>query len=720
MWRKVLVLAAVAGVFPFVVLGMPPVRKPFPLDQVIPTLETSLQELAQQPPVHAEAFAASLGIKLNQGRVCVVVETKGDLPEAALTQIGGTIVSRAETLHLVKVEIPPAKLIDLAQLPGVAFVRRPYRPVLATISEGVDLAGAYPWHQAGWLGQGVKVAIIDKGFAGLSNAVATGVLGNITYTHDYTGDGLETGEVHGTACAEIVHEMAPAAQLLLMKIDDGVDLWNAVTDAITLGAKVISVSMVWINTNFYDGSGPIGETATYAVQHGILWVNSAGNSADGLHWEGDWSDPDGDGWLNFYSTDEGDNFTLRTGDTVAIYLTWDAWPKSDQDYELYLFNEQGQMVKYSTNYQTGTQEPCESLSYTAPATGSYGVVIFSYPTQDHPRLELFVDNTKAPGVRLEYAVAASSIPAPGNAASVLTVGAVNWRKWGTGPQEAFSSQGPTNATRYASSIIKPDICGPDGVSSAVYGHSFYGTSAAAPHVAGAAALVWSAHPNWSEDQVRQLLETNAVDMGPYGKDNYYGYGELQLFTAIPCAYAISPTSKSFGATGGSDSFNVTTSKLSCQWTAHSDSTWITITSGNSGTGDGTVYYTVATNTGSARTGHITVENNTFTITQASGSSSSSITYTYGAVAGWYMVSLPTNGDVASLFGTALYTYNPAIGKYIAATNIEPQKGYWAYLPASKVISASGTQVTGNVTISLPVAGWYQISAPWSSPRARFK
>jgi hypothetical protein len=57
---------------------------------------------------------------------------------------------------------------------------------------------------------------------------------------------------------------------------------------------------------------------------------------------------------------------------------------------------------------------------------------------------------------------------------------------------------------------------------------FYGTSASAPHVAGAAALVWSAHPDWSVEMVRHFLEDNAIDRGGIGKDDVYGYGQLYL------------------------------------------------------------------------------------------------------------------------------------------------------------------------------------------------
>jgi len=83
-----------------------------------------------------------------------------------------------------------------------------------------------------------------------------------------------------------------------------------------------------------------------------------------------------------------------------------------------------------------------------------------------------------------------------------------------------------------------------------------------------------------------------------------------------CTYSISSTSQSFGSSGGSGIVGVT-AQSGCNWTAVSNASWITITSGASGSGNGTVSYTLAADTtASTRTGTMTVAGQTFTVTQS--------------------------------------------------------------------------------------------------------
>jgi hypothetical protein len=88
------------------------------------------------------------------------------------------------------------------------------------------------------------------------------------------------------------------------------------------------------------------------------------------------------------------------------------------------------------------------------------------------------------------------------------------------------------------------------------------------------------------------------------------------FTVISCSYAISPSSQSFQASGGSGSLSVST-MAGCGWTASTNANWITITSGATGLGSASLSFTVSSNSSAdPRTGTLTVAGQTFTVTQA--------------------------------------------------------------------------------------------------------
>ena len=123
-------------------------------------------------------------------------------------------------------------------------------------------------------------------------------------------------------------------------------------------------------------------------------------------------------------------------------------------------------------------------------------------------------------------------------------------------------------------------------------------------------------------------------------------------TVTLCGSSIDPTSASAAAGGGTGSVDVTAG-AGCGWTAVSNDGWITVTGGASGTGNGTVTYSVAAHTGPARSGSITIGDQTFTVNQASGCAwgidptsasapagggTGSVAVTSGAGCGWTAVS----------------------------------------------------------------------------------
>src|SRR5450759_42261 len=87
-------------------------------------------------------------------------------------------------------------------------------------------------------------------------------------------------------------------------------------------------------------------------------------------------------------------------------------------------------------------------------------------------------------------------------------------------------------------------------------------------------------------------------------------------TTLTCTYSLFPTSQSVAANATTGTLSVTAAS-GCAWIASSNVAWITISSGSSGSGNGTVVYAVAANTnGSPRTGTLTIAGQTLTVTQA--------------------------------------------------------------------------------------------------------
>ncbi len=468
-------------------------------------------------------LASIYGVPFNpsEGTVTVVLESWNPKTTASSVAALGVNRSAIETSStLVKVTVPLSELSNLAaRIAGVAFIRPPYKPYpLAINGEGVAAIGADAYHAAGITGSGVKIAIIDLGFAGLSQAQARGDIPYSVVQKDITGTGLTTGISHGTAVAEIVHEVAPGAKLYLIKIADEVDLDQAVTYCLNNGIQIINHSLGWYNTNFYDGTGTIADIAKRAIQGGILWVNAAGNEAQN-HWEGTFVDANSDTWL-----DQPITFYATAGSYVVIYMTWNDWPHASSDYDLYLYGPGNNLVTSSTKHQTGTEEPTESIQTTVSATGTYTIKVKGSGSKKIEIYNLYQHLTPA--------VAASSILAPGNVADVVTVGAIDWAHYTTGPIEPYSSQGPTNDGR-----VKPDLVAPDNVTTGTSPYtSFAGTSGAAPEVAGAAALLLSADPSLTEAQLRARLLSETVPMG-----SQYIYGQGRLVLAAPTPTNTPPT-----------------------------------------------------------------------------------------------------------------------------------------------------------------------------------
>jgi hypothetical protein len=349
------------------------------------------------------------------------------------------------------------------------------------------------------------------------------------------------GSPHGTACAEIVYDMAPGATLYLSKVSTTVELANAVNDLITAGAKVISMSLGWTLDGPGDGTGYLASIVANARANGILFVNAAGNEAE-VHWSGLFSN-DGSGnhlWasgqnINYFGPGHSTScFVIPAGYPIVVGLHWDDWTAVNQDYDLRLYRLAGSswsLVTGSYNRQAGSYPtPEEFIGIYAPSSACYGVVVTRYSATRNVCLSL--DTPKMQ--HLDQWVTGRSLSFPADSPNAMTVGAVNV----ISPYalEPYSSRGPTFGPGGSCSggATKPDIAGYANVSTVSYGVGvFNGTSAATPHVAGAAALVKEAYPDSSVSELQTYLENNAIDLGTSGKDNLYGAGRLYLGVPPP-------------------------------------------------------------------------------------------------------------------------------------------------------------------------------------------
>ena len=219
-------------------------------------------------------------------------------------------------------------------------------------------------------------------------------------------------------------------------------------------------------------------------------------------------------------------------------------------------------------------------------------------------LDFSLDNT---GSWSPY-LGASGVPAittdvsyPAAYPESIAVGAVtdfgcraNYSQYGS----ALAFVAPSNGGN--SGITTTDRTGPAGYDTvANYTSSFGGTSSATPLSSGIVGLLLSRDPGLTVAQVRQVFQDTADKVGPdpyvSGRNDRYGYGRINAATALaavtPCSYSIDPTSASAAAGGGNGSVSVTAG-AGCDWTAVSNDAWITVTGGASGSGNGTVNYSV--------------------------------------------------------------------------------------------------------------------------------
>jgi subtilisin family serine protease len=468
--------------------------------------------------------------------------------------MGGRVLARVT--GEISATVPRSALAALAGSAGVTEVAPAVEAVPDVVSQGVSKSGASTWINAtpATTGAGVTVAVVDVGFGNLSAEVAAGALpaGTTVTSMNNTCPNVN-GTEHGTAVAEIVHQMAPSAKLQLYCIADTTGFRQAEQDIVSRGIPIVNSSLSFPGDSRGDGTGDAtsaAATVQAARKAGVLWVASAGNTAQD-HWSGTFGDGDRDGFTDLNGTtaaNEQDAVVVPPGQSGIAYLTWDQWPQSSAPVTLvatpYKCDPSG--CQSSTLVKIACPVP-NSCSVAQP-TGSRPVLSLNLPDNTTSNNFEWVIQVKqgsgTPGVRYDLSyygdvgpsllwgksatrAAAGSVDTPASSPYALAVGAANVAN---NSLEAYSSRGPTIDRR-----VKPDITGFDNVASNLdQFSSFSGTSAGAPHVAGAAALIKSANSNLDAAQLQAQLESRATGIAAGAPPtNQLGHGLLALGAVPP-------------------------------------------------------------------------------------------------------------------------------------------------------------------------------------------
>jgi subtilisin family serine protease len=383
--------------------------------------------------------------------------------------------------------------------------------------------GVNGWHATGFRGKGVKVAVLDSGFRGYRDQRGKALPEAVAAKSARRDGNVESKDSqHGILCGEIVHALAPDAEIVFINWDG--DSPESFLDAVRLakeeGARIVTCSVIAPSWSDGEGGGSVHKELASILGDGtrpddMVFFASAGNVAE-RHWAGTFKAGEGGYhlWADTTTANTIKPWTGERADRVALEL---CWSDPETRYKLEVID-------------TATGEPAAACEYKSPE-GRLCVVARFNPVAG-TRYAVRAKVEKGTGGKFHFtslaadlgcARAAGSIPFPGDGPEVVTVGAVD----ATGRRSSYSACGPNSCRP------KPDLVAPVPFPSYFRAKPFSGTSSASPQAAALAALCWSLHNDWSAARVRSYLVSAARDVGPIGHDCETGYGVARLPGVVP-------------------------------------------------------------------------------------------------------------------------------------------------------------------------------------------
>ena len=447
-------------------------------------------------------------------------------------------------------------------------------------------------------GSGVTVGVLSDSYDSLGGAAADVASGDLPAgVQVIGGESTYCGTVvfcidEGRAMAQIVYDMAPGVDILFHTgLATKADYASAILSLAAAGADVLVDDLLYLNEPMFQ-DGVVAQAVDSVTADGVAYYSAAGNASDESYEAAfidsgeifciEFFSPIGDcdpiyervGRMHDFDPGPGvdlyQSVTVPIGSTLTVALQWDqpfGGTGARNDHDIVLLDQTGGIFfEISANDNVVTGEGWEVLQFQNHEFVGYGTAFNLIITYDD------VDSLEPPAslVKMvvfgsdstlnEFQTNSATLFGHANAVGAAAVGAAFFADtpaFGIDPPvlEPYSSRGGTpilfasNGSPLGSPVIrsKPEMTAVDGVNTTFFFNDthgndgiddFFGTSAAAPHAAGIAALMLQAQPNSTPEQLNAALQGSAIDMNSAGFDHDSGYGLIQADAAIAALIAV--------------------------------------------------------------------------------------------------------------------------------------------------------------------------------------
>ena len=527
-------------------------------------LQDALRAPLQKPTVAGTSRLQATDPDAKNERVMVDIRT--DVTPTVLKRIrdlGGTVISSVPKYQAIRAQLPLRAVERLAALDAI----RTIRPADEAVTRKDNTSAGVVAHRAnsarttyGVDGTGIGIGVISDGVRTLADRQASGdVSARVTVLPGQAGARDE-----GTALLEILHDLAPGAELYFATGLGGQARMAVNIEALCeAGANVIFDDIGYLHEAAFQDD-IVAQGVNAAVADGCVFFSAGGNDGNLTNgtsgvWEGDYaagSALEVDGRRVGTKHDFGGGVEaneLRGRSVRTIILQWaDPLGASTNDYDLFLVNENGDVIASSTDTQDGTQDPIESISSPIfDYSGLRVVVVKASGADRYLRVQAHSGPLAIATAGTLYGHSAQENAISVAMVDVATAGGSGGVFDGTESVRSGNSDGPRRiffqpdgtaitAGNFSATggklLQKPDLTAATCVATATPGFSrFCGTSAAAPHAAAIGALMLEAAGGPDQvtlAQLRTAMTGAALDIEAAGVDRDSGAGIVMAPGAV--------------------------------------------------------------------------------------------------------------------------------------------------------------------------------------------